>query len=326
MASGSRLLVTGARANDGDSYRIWTSYFHREYGAKTMYEAIQEKGTSKGINVYLDNVTNPQAAIVIVGEPTYTHGTMYDKEKPWIHDAYFAIQNKYEYDLTTLNQVKAMGIPMVVVVVMPRPFILQNAIDMADALIIAYRPGDGGGPALAQILFGEYAPKGKLPWQLPRSMDQVGTDVITNQLERWDIPFDLGATPAEIQEIRSKIALGELIQPIYGNPQYQYGYGIQGFTKEAEGEIEQSVKTGSAIEFALYPNPSSGNVMLEMEGELHNSVSVAVFTLSGTEVTNVVLPSGTRYLPIEASEWVEGIYVVQVKTGDDIQTVKFVKK
>jgi hypothetical protein len=69
----------------------------------------------------------------------------------------------------------------------------------ADAIVAIYRPGDGGGDAVAKILFGDAAPRGKLPWHLPRSMDQVG-DESKNQNERWDLPFDVGATGADRPE------------------------------------------------------------------------------------------------------------------------------
>lgn len=112
---------------------------------------------------------------------------------------------------------------------MPRPYVISDWNNLADSIIIAYRPGDGGGPAVAGLLFGDYAPSGKLPWQIPQSMSQVGTDSETNELEMWDLPYDLGATAAERADIRSKIDADQSVPTIYGGPLYPYGSGIQGF-------------------------------------------------------------------------------------------------
>ncbi len=324
LASGEQLLVTGSRADDGESQSIWTSYFHASAGAKTMFEAISEKATEKGITTYLDEAPNPSAAVVIIGEPTYTHGTSWDKEEPYIHDAYFEISDTYEYDLSTLEEVDAMGIPYVVVVIMPRPYILADVKEMTDALLIAYRPGDGGGPALAQILFGEYEPQGKLPWQLPRSMDQIGTDVISGQIEKWDLPFDLDATPAERQEIRTKIAQNEEILPIYGDPLYQYGDGIQGYDNSLKSTslVSDNMKENKS-QFMLYPNPMNDLLNFKTENANITNCEISIKDLSGnTLIQKSVNTTGK----INVSELSSGAYIVTFTHPDFSESKMIIKK
>jgi beta-glucosidase len=53
-----------------------------------------------------------------------------------------------------------------------RPMILDGVIENADALIAAWLPGTEGG-GIADVLFGDYKPTGKLSFAWPRSMDQV---------------------------------------------------------------------------------------------------------------------------------------------------------
>lgn len=220
LNAGDSILVTGARANDGASCCIWTSYFHQDYGSQTMYEAIQERAQQAGVNVYLDTApVTPKVAVAIIGEASYTHGTYWPKEQPYLPAS----------ELAALQAIKAQGIPLVIVYVMPRPYVITWESQNADAIVIAYRSGEGGGPAVAQLLFGDYEPTGKLPFQLPRDMNQIGTDVESNQLERWDLPYDLGATEAERTDIRNKINAGLPVPTTYGNPLYPFGAGIQGF-------------------------------------------------------------------------------------------------
>ncbi len=67
---------------------------------------------------------------------------------------------------------KATGIPVVVVVVSGRPLILGEVLEQADALVAAWLPGTEG-DGVADVLFGDYNPTGKLPYSWPRSMDQI---------------------------------------------------------------------------------------------------------------------------------------------------------
>ena len=51
---------------------------------------------------------------------------------------------------------------------------MTELVELSDAVIIAYRPGVSmGAEAIASALFGESPLDGKLPMQLPRSMEQV---------------------------------------------------------------------------------------------------------------------------------------------------------
>jgi len=329
MPYGSNLLVTGSRANDGDGYRIWTSYFNRELGAKTMYEAIAARGQEDGFNVTQDAESNPSAAVVVVGEPTYTHGTMWATEMPWVHDAHYQVGDYTEHDLTTLNEVAAMDIPMVVVVIMPRPYIIEELLEMADAVIIAYRPGDGGGEGLSQVLFGDYAPSGRLPWQLPRSMEQIGSDHVSNQAERWDLPFDLGATAAERQEIRSKIANNEPLYPVYGDPLFQYGFGIQGYESGEDDDIIVNVEDLSFPDkepgIRLYPNPVQDWLNIDWPSD-ERLTSLQIYTLDGVKVKHLTSGLDDQALRVNLSELKTGMYLLKMDTQKSTVTQLIIKR
>jgi beta-glucosidase len=221
---GDNIVVAGPRATDGLSCCIWTSYFHQEYGSKTILDAIRARAATAGVNVYQDTGPTPKLAVVAVGEPSYTHATSWVKEQPYLPADQLAIIQNFR------NQ----GIPVVVLLVMARPYVITEWNGLANAIMVTYRGGEEMGPAAAGLLFGDDTPRGRLPWQLPRSLDQVlrpgGTDVLADAIESWDLPYDLGATAAERADIRTKIDAGQTVPTTYGSPLYPYGAGLQGWS------------------------------------------------------------------------------------------------
>lgn len=72
-----------------------------------------------------------------------------------------------------LTALKATGKPLVVVYIEGRPLEKNWASENADALLTAYYPGQEGGNAIADVLFGDYNPAGRLPLTVPRSVGQI---------------------------------------------------------------------------------------------------------------------------------------------------------
>lgn len=72
-----------------------------------------------------------------------------------------------------LKALKATGKPMVVVYIEGRPLLKTWSAENADALLTAYYPGQQGGQAIADVLFGDYNPAGRLPISVPRDMGQL---------------------------------------------------------------------------------------------------------------------------------------------------------
>jgi len=71
---------------------------------------------------------------------------------------------------------KKAGLPVVLVIVSGRPLILGDALENSDAIVAAWLPGTEGG-GVADVLFGDYKPTGKLSFTWPRSMDQIPINV-----------------------------------------------------------------------------------------------------------------------------------------------------
>ncbi len=70
---------------------------------------------------------------------------------------------------------KATGKPLVLVLMNGRPLALVKEDQQADALLEAWYAGTEGGNAIADVLFGDYNPSGKLPMSFPRSVGQIPT-------------------------------------------------------------------------------------------------------------------------------------------------------
>jgi beta-glucosidase len=72
-----------------------------------------------------------------------------------------------------LAALKATGKPLVIVLMNGRPLSVVNEDRMADAMLETWFSGTEGGNAIADVLFGDYNPSGKLPVSFPRSVGQI---------------------------------------------------------------------------------------------------------------------------------------------------------
>jgi beta-glucosidase len=102
-----------------------------------------------------------QAAVVVVAELPYAEmkGDTGDLELS-------------KADMKLLGRVREAGIPTVLVVLSGRPLVLTRAMPLVDAAIAAWLPGSEG-DGVADVLFGDYAPTGKLGHSWPSSMAQI---------------------------------------------------------------------------------------------------------------------------------------------------------
>ncbi|MCL2420474.1 MAG: glycoside hydrolase family 3 C-terminal domain-containing protein [Defluviitaleaceae bacterium] len=79
------------------------------------------------------------------------------------------VQNKL------LQQIKShvSGKPIVTVLIQGRPHVINDVYDLSNAVLSAWYPGKYGGDAVAQLLFGDANPSGKLSVSIPRSSAQL---------------------------------------------------------------------------------------------------------------------------------------------------------
>ncbi len=100
-------------------------------------------------------------------------------------------------------ELSKLGKPMVVVLFNGRPLTIEWMDQSIPAILEAWLPGTMGGPAIADVLFGDYNPSGKLPITFPRNVGQIplfyyhkNTGRPTNDAQRYTSRYiDSPSTP-----------------------------------------------------------------------------------------------------------------------------------
>lgn len=82
-------------------------------------------------------------------------------------------ENQIRYLKKLKEKCEKVNVPVILVLTAGSPIILNEIYDYADAILFAWYPGEMGGKAVADIIFGEASPSGKLPVTFPESMEQL---------------------------------------------------------------------------------------------------------------------------------------------------------
>ncbi|HPC96165.1 MAG TPA: glycoside hydrolase family 3 N-terminal domain-containing protein [Sedimentisphaerales bacterium] len=178
LAKSARVLVTGPTANllsvlNSGWTLTWQGNNEALYPQEkyTILEAIRAKIGDDRVS-HVDAVTfdeekdiggavaaaqNVDAIVACIGEPAYceTPGNIDDLTMS-------------EPQLKLVEDLAKTGKPIVLVLVEGRPRVIRTIVDDARAILTAYCPGMEGGQAVADVLFGDVNPSGRLPYTYPR--------------------------------------------------------------------------------------------------------------------------------------------------------------
>ncbi|HET9409669.1 MAG TPA: glycoside hydrolase family 3 C-terminal domain-containing protein [Candidatus Sulfotelmatobacter sp.] len=114
-------------------------------------------------------------AVVVVGEQSRREGDDLKNLPPPTDGEGYDVAS---LDLTGVQEdlvraVQATGTPVVLVLVNGRPLSIRWEAEHIPAIVEAWEPGERGGQAIADVLFGDYDPSGRLPITIPRSVGQL---------------------------------------------------------------------------------------------------------------------------------------------------------
>ena len=159
--AGGKIFVAGKSADDlGNQSGGWTLTWQGASGntitGTSILQGIRTTVGSGATVTYQRDGTgidsSYRAAIAVVGETPYAEG---EGDQPGSMSLDAA-------DLATISRLRASGVPVIVVLVSGRPLDVAAEVGNWNALLASWLPGSEGA-GVSDVLFGDYAPTGKLP-------------------------------------------------------------------------------------------------------------------------------------------------------------------
>lgn len=110
----------------------------------------------------LDEAKDADVVVLCLGEGSYTEtpGNITDLTLP-------------ETQLKFAEAIIATGKPVILIMVEGRPRVISRIADRVPGILLALNPSNEGGTAIADVLFGDYNPNGKLPFTYPRNPNNL---------------------------------------------------------------------------------------------------------------------------------------------------------
>ena len=200
-----------------------------------------------------------------------------------------------------LDAVRRTGKPMVVVYVEGRPLDKRWAKDNADALLTMWYPGQEGGNALADVLFGDYNPAGRLPVSVPREVGQLPV--------YYNKKFPMGHDYVEVSSA----------------PLYPFGYGLS-YTKFTYGDLRVAPVPSAKIASSKSSDEDVVAVTMAGKGMSDDLVEVSVIVSNvgdydGDEVVQLYL-TDLKASVARPNKQLSAFRRVHIRAGES-ESVKF---
>jgi beta-glucosidase len=132
-----------------------------------------------------------------------------------------------------LETIAATGRPVILLVFSGRPLVLDWAANHMNAIVEAWFPGTEAGAAIANVLYGDVAPSGKLPMSFPRAVGQEPLYYNQFPTGRPPINLDLSHPPSGDSRFFSRYI------DVPNAPLFPFGYGLT-YTTFAYSQVQLS--------------------------------------------------------------------------------------
>ncbi|WP_229683327.1 glycoside hydrolase family 3 C-terminal domain-containing protein [Echinicola rosea] len=231
ISNGSGTIHRGRYATDiisleeGERYKIEVTYFSDETNA--IAQVLWAMPDVSKMDEAVALAQSADLAIVVLGLSQRLEGESMDVVTPGFDRGDRTAITLPEQQEALLKAVKATGKPVVLVLNAGSAMAINWAKKHVDAIISAGYPGEEGGNALADVIFGDYNPAGRLPITYYRSVD--------------DLP------PFEDYDMA-----GRTYRYFEGEPLYPFGYGLS-YTrfKYSELKVPAQVKAGEVVSVSV---------------------------------------------------------------------------
>ena len=219
-----------------------------------------------------------------------------------------------------LKALAQTGKPLVIVLFNGRPLTLPWEDQHASAILDVWAPGTEAGNAIADVLFGNYNPSGKITATFPRSVGQIP---IYYNHKNTGRPFN-GHEPAKFKSDYIDIS---------NDPLYPFGYGLSYTTFKYSGvKLDKRSLKGNETLKATVTITNTGSVAGEEVVQLYISDPVASISRSVKELKNFqkieLKPGESREVTFNVTtadlkfynsklvyDWEPGEFIVQIGTN-----------
>ena len=284
---------------------------------KTFDAELQQKMISEAV----DAAQKSDVVVAVLGESSGMSGEAKSKTDISIPNCQREL----------LKALKATGKPVVLVLINGRPLTIEGDLKNADAVLEIWRPGTAAGDALADVLFGNYNPSGKLTMSFPRSVGQIP---IYYNHKNTGRPYIEGKKDDFVSNYRDQ----------KNSPLFPFGFGLSYATfSYDEIALSDTLLTGSAKRLnvklkltntgkyageetvQLYLNDPVASVTRPVK-ELKQFRKVSLQPGESKEISFTIKPEDLKFYNSNLKwDWESGEFVVFIGTNsEEVKQARFV--
>ena len=313
---GEVLKVCDMNLVAGKAYPIRLKFTEHtgEASVKLVWKAPEMAAKDMNLTEAITLAKKSDVAVVCVGNT-------YRRESEGIDVSDFAMENKQD---KLVKAIAAVNPRTVVVLNGGTPIYLGQWLDEVEGVIAALYPGQEGGAALADILFGDVNPSGKLPFSYVQKKSET-------------YAFDGYRDPSLKMPYKEGVFVGYRYYDKHDvNPLFEFGYGLSyttfaysGLGVQQTGELAYTVtatikNTGKAAGeevVQLYVSPPKSKVDRPVK-ELKGFAKVSLEPGESKTVEMKLTPRSFQYYDVDAKDWVAEPGTYEIRVGASSRDIK----